>query len=115
MPTAHGAAALLHGEQGGNHSHTIPNYGVVVEKGLAALMTEAQQGLAKSHDPEQQSFFQGVELALGGIIDYAEHLSEKALELAEKETDPQRRQELQQMSEICQWVQPCRPGASGRP
>ena len=92
-------------------SHTIPNYGVVVEKGLAALMTEAQQGLAKSHDPEQQSFFQGVELALGGIINYAEHLSEKALELAEKETDSQRRQELQQMSEICQWV-PAHPPRS---
>ena len=92
-------------------SHTIPNYGVVVEKGLAALMAEAQQGLAKSHDPEQQSFFQGVELALGGIINYAEHLSEKALELAEKETDSQRRQELQQMSEICQWV-PAHPPRS---
>jgi len=89
-------------------SHTIPNYGVVVEKGLAALMAEAQQALTASHDQEQQGFYQGVELALGGIIDYAERLSRKALELAEQETDPQRREELQQMSDICQWV-PAQP------
>jgi pyruvate formate-lyase/glycerol dehydratase family glycyl radical enzyme len=94
--------------KGATISHTIPNYGVVVEKGLADLMAEAQKGLASTSDQEQQNFYQGVELALGGIINYAGRLSHKALELAGQETDPRRRAELLQMSEICQWV-PAQP------
>ena len=88
-------------------SHTIPNYGVVVEQGLEALRAEAaRKGIeaAQNNDPERQSFYQGVELALGGIINYAERLSRKAMELAKEQADPQRRDELLKMSEICQWV-----------
>lgn len=94
-------------------SHTIPNYGVVVEQGLEALRAEAaQKGMMaaqKNNDPEQQNFYQGVELALGGIINYAERLSHKALELAKEQADPQRRDELLKMSEICQWVPARKP------
>jgi pyruvate formate-lyase/glycerol dehydratase family glycyl radical enzyme len=96
-------------------SHTIPNYGVmmkkdgvVVEKGLAALIADAREARAASHDPEQQSFYQGVELALGGIINYAEGLSDKALELARQESDPVRRGELLKMRDICNRV-PAQP------
>jgi pyruvate formate-lyase/glycerol dehydratase family glycyl radical enzyme len=92
-------------------SHTIPNYGVVAEKekgGLAALIKEAQQDRAATHNPAQQDFFQGVELALGGIINYAERLSGKALELARQESDPVRRGELGKMSDICKRV-PAQP------
>ncbi len=85
-------------------SHTIPNYGVVVERGLAALLAEVETKRAVATDPEQQSFYEGVELALGGIIAYAERLSQKAQELAEQEADAQRRDELLKISEICQWV-----------
>jgi formate C-acetyltransferase len=85
-------------------SHTIPNYGVVVKQGLAALMAEAQESRAAATDREQQDFYQGVELALSGIISYAERLSLKALELAGQETDPKRRAELVEMSEVCAWV-----------
>jgi pyruvate formate-lyase/glycerol dehydratase family glycyl radical enzyme len=94
--------------KGATISHTIPNYGVVVEKGLTALIIEAQEGRAASHDPEEQSFYQGVELALGGILNYAERLSDEALKLADKETNRHRREELQKMSDICQWV-PAQP------
>jgi pyruvate-formate lyase len=94
-------------------SHTIPNYGVVVEQGLEALRAEAaQKGIMaaqKNNDPERQNFYQGVELALGGIINYAERLSHKALELANEQADSKRRDELLKMSEICQWVPARKP------
>lgn len=95
-------------------SHTIPNYGVVVEQGLEAIREDARKGLEaaqKYNNEEQQSFFQGVDLALSGIINYAERLSRKALELAEQQTDPLRQTELRKMSEICQWV-PAQPPRS---
>jgi pyruvate formate-lyase/glycerol dehydratase family glycyl radical enzyme len=89
-------------------SHTIPNYSVVVNKGLEALRAEAQKKAQEYNDEEWQSFYQGVDLALGGIINYAERLSRKALELADQEADPLRQAELQEMSENCKWA-PARP------
>ncbi|MGC2433508.1 MAG: pyruvate formate lyase family protein, partial [Desulfobaccales bacterium] len=91
-------------------SHTIPDYGVVVEEGLEALIAKVQRlDVAVSHDPEQHSFYQGVKLALDGIIEYAKHLSAEAHEQAKRETDPQRREELKQMGDICQWVPAKKP------
>jgi pyruvate formate-lyase/glycerol dehydratase family glycyl radical enzyme len=88
-------------------SHTIPDYGVVVKRGLEDLRADARKGLEaaqQDHDEERQSFYQGVDLALEGIISYAQRLSRTARELAEKEALPRRRAELQKISEICQWV-----------
>ncbi|MGA8572391.1 MAG: pyruvate formate lyase family protein [Desulfobaccales bacterium] len=92
-------------------SHTIPDYGVVVEEGLEALIAKVQHlDVAVSPDSEQHSFYRGVELALSGIIEYAKHLSAEAHEQAKKrETDPQRREELKQISGICKWVPAKKP------
>ncbi|MCL4503297.1 MAG: formate acetyltransferase [Deltaproteobacteria bacterium] len=92
-------------------SHTIPNYGVVVEKGLTALIEEAREGRAAALRQEQQDFYQGVELALSGIISYAKRLSLKAQELAGQETNPKRRKELVKMSENCARV-PAQPSST---
>jgi formate C-acetyltransferase len=89
-------------------SHTIPQYGLVVERGLNDLIGEAQErelSLGNSdEDKAKKDFYQAVQKALSGIITYAEKLSRKAAAKAEKENDPQRRQELLKMSEVCQRV-----------
>ncbi len=102
---------FFNGSKGITISHTIPNYAVVVERGLEALREDARKGLQaaqKDNDAERQNFYEGVDLALGGIINYAERLSRKALELAEEQADPRRRDELLKISKICQWV-PAQP------
>ncbi len=64
--------------KGSTISHTIPNYGVVVERGLEALRKDARKAEAAATDEEQKDFYKGVDLALGGIINYAERLSRTA-------------------------------------
>ena len=89
-------------------SHTIPNYGLMLEGGLGALIQEAEDrelSLGNSQeDKARKDFYKAVQLALSGIITYARRLSQKALELAAQEQDPQWRDELMQMSEVCQRV-----------
>ena len=73
-------------------SHTIPNYGVVLEGGLGALIQEAEDrelSLGNSQeDMARKDFYKAVQLSLRGIITYARRLSQKALDLAAQEQDP---------------------------
>jgi len=89
-------------------SHTIPNYGLVLEGGLGALIQEAEDrelSLGNSQeDRARKDFYKAVQLALSGIITYARRLSQKALDLAAQEKDPQWRDELMKMSEVCRRV-----------
>jgi len=58
-------------------------------------------------DPEayaKQEQLKAMALAADGIIRFAERHAEKALVLAERESDPERRQELLQIAEVCSWV-----------
>jgi pyruvate formate-lyase/glycerol dehydratase family glycyl radical enzyme len=86
-------------------SHTIPNYGLMLEGGLGALIQEAEDrelSLGNSQaDKARKDFYKAVQLALSGIITYARRLSRKALDLAAQEQDPQWRDELIKMSEVC--------------
>ncbi len=89
-------------------SHTVPNYGMVVERGLDDIIMKAHErelSLGDSNDDKaKKDFYQAVQRALGGIITYAEKLSRKAAAQAAQENDSQRRQELLKMSEVCQRV-----------
>lgn len=89
-------------------SHTIPNYGLVLEGGLGVLIQEAEDrelSLGNSQeDKARKDFYKAVQLALSGIITYARRLSQKALDLAAQEQDPQWRDELMKMSEVCRRV-----------
>ena len=89
-------------------SHTIPNYDVVLKRGLGALIQDAKN-LARplgnsQEDKARKDFYKAVQLALSGIITYARRLSQKALDLAAQEQDPQWRDELVKMSQVCRRV-----------
>jgi len=59
------------------------------------------------NDPEayaKQEQLKAMTIAADGIIRLAERHAEKALALAEGESDPERRQELLQIAEVCSWV-----------
>lgn len=91
-------------------SHTIPHYGMVVERGLADIIRKAQE---EEHKPgkskEQKDFYQAVQLALQGIITYAGHLADEADRQAGMAQDQERRAELKEMSRICRKVPAAKP------
>lgn len=94
-------------------SHTVPNYAAVVERGLLDIINEAQErgsslGDTKG-DREKRDFYQAVQLALSGILSYAANLSTLAKDMAQRENDPVRKEELLKMSEVCKKVPAQKP------
>lgn len=96
----------------GTISHTVPHYATALKHGVAFIIARAvqkEQSLLAtgSLDAEQQAslrFYQAVQIALQGVIDYAANLSAEAARLAEKESDPQRRDNYRQMAAVCAQV-----------
>lgn len=95
--------------------HTIPNYAALVNRGLQAVIDEARDkelSLGNSSlDREKRAYYQAVQLSLQGVLAYAANLSRYAADLARKEADPVRKNELLQMSQVCQRV-PAHPPTS---
>lgn len=94
-------------------SHTVPNYAAVIERGLLDIINDAKQkelSLGNSReDKEKKDFYKAVQLSLNGILSYAANLSKLAKDMAEKESDPKRNEELLKMSEICKKVPAQKP------
>lgn len=94
-------------------SHTVPNYAMVVERGLLDIVREAGERELSSggskEDRAKKDFYQAVQLSLNGIISYAANLSREAERLAANERDTQRHKELLEMSEVCKRVPAGRP------
>jgi len=102
-------------------SHTIPGYGFALEKGLESVIADAASresairaaGSPSEEDTRKALFYQAVQIAMKGIIAYAENLSKKAAALASVETDEFRRSNLQTISEILSRV-PAQPATTFR-
>jgi formate C-acetyltransferase len=86
-------------------SHTIPDYASVVNRGLNALKTEAEEkGRALGSSAEDQNkayFYQAVKLVIDGVLAYAKNLSREADRLSKAENNTKRRQELETLRDIC--------------
>ena len=93
-----------HVTSGGGDSS--PGYDIIVfQKGIAGVKREAEEHLAalKPGDEEYEThkaFYEASIEVCEGIIAYAQRLSDYALELAEKEQDPARKEELKKIAEV---------------
>jgi trans-4-hydroxy-L-proline dehydratase len=82
----------------------------IYRKGFLDFQTDIAKSLAGLdllNDPEayvKQEELRAMDVCCDAIIRFAERHSEKALELAELESNPERKQELQEIAEICQYV-----------
>ncbi len=102
-------------------SHTVPDFRVVLDKGLNYMIKEAafredeikKKGNVSPEDNDKIHFYQAVQVALKGIIRYTENLSQKAAELAKIEKDPFRKENLQKMADVCREV-PANPASTFR-
>jgi len=85
-------------------SHTVPDYGIVVEQGLASIIRKAEQReseLGSAEDYRKRDFYKAVRLSLEGVLAYAQRLREECAYLSEQEKNPERQKELLKISEIC--------------
>ncbi len=105
----------------GTISHTVPNYKVAFEKGVEYIIEEAasrearikNNGNLTGENKEKLEFYQAVQIAMKGVIAYAQNLSKKAAELAKTEKDPARKENYLKMAGVCARV-PAKPARTFR-
>lgn len=105
----------------GTISHTVPCYRIALENGLEWLIAEAakhekiliEKNNLSADESRQLDFYQAVQIALQGVITYANNLSASASALALRETDPDRRNSLMTMASVCRQV-PAKPARTFR-
>lgn len=101
-------------------SHTTPYFEQVLEKGLGFMIEEVdnkiEQLKSKNQDSEitdKINFFLSMKISMEGIIAYAENISEKAKQLAEKETDANQKKYYNDMAKVCSVI-PAKPATTYR-
>lgn len=86
--------------------HYVVDYEKVLTKGIRGLREEVEQQMATASkaDPsymEHMKFWEALLITFDGAVTYARRYSALAKELAEKEKNPERRAELENLAEIC--------------
>ena len=97
------------------------DYDRVLEVGFNGLIAQARaeaekirsasQAEPSDEDREKLAFLESVVIVLEGMIHFARRHADLARELAAKESDPERKRELETIAEVCEWV-PANPARS---
>jgi len=87
----------------GGISHLVPDYDKLLQLGATGIAEEARRR-ATSVLQERKTFYRGVEIACDALAGMGEDYGQVALALAQDETDPDRRAELERIAVICMQV-----------
>jgi len=96
--------------------HCSPDYAMLVELGLTGIVREIEERMA-GLDPatpelaKRREFLRAASIACDGMLRFAARYQELASQMAREENDPERRQELLKIAEICRRV-PAEPPRS---
>ncbi|TFG09416.1 hypothetical protein EU538_05190, partial [Candidatus Thorarchaeota archaeon] len=82
--------------------HVIPNYERVLQIGFKGLVQEYQDLQVEDLSTDHKEFIDALILSCETARDFACRYSNKASVLANKEQDPSRRQELEEIARICE-------------
>lgn len=83
--------------------HIVPKHELILEKGFRAISEEAKEKLKGAGLTEENCvFYEAVVIALEGALDFIKRYAALARELAEKEQNPKRREELLAMGEMAE-------------
>jgi pyruvate formate-lyase/glycerol dehydratase family glycyl radical enzyme len=114
------SAEILHQTATVRHSlQWSLDYEKVLTRGFNGIKKEAEERLAALdvYDPKQNfaklPYYKAVIIICDAMIAFAERHAQMAREMASAETDPQRKRELLEIAEICEWV-PANPARSFR-
>ncbi len=105
------------GKQGGI-GHVVPDIETVIARGLNSLIEAAEDHIRRLDlaNPEEYArlpFLRAVVIADRAVIRWAGRFAALAREKAAVESDPERKRELLQIAETCEWV-PAHPARSFR-
>jgi formate C-acetyltransferase len=108
---------VVMGKQGGI-GHIAADFEGVISRGLNAYIEEAEAhldglDLANPDDYEKFHFLKAVIITDKAVIDWARRFANLAREKAQLERDRERRLELEQLAEVCEWV-PANPARTFR-
>jgi pyruvate formate-lyase/glycerol dehydratase family glycyl radical enzyme len=91
--------------------HQMANYEKVLHKGLKGIKEEVEWHLAQLNQPyqhfglrEKRNFYTAVLIALDAAMAYPQRYAALVLEMAAKETNPERKQELEHIAKVCKRV-----------
>jgi len=103
---------------GGAAHILLPDYPQALNKGLKGVIAEIEQEEAKLNTGEPEAldkwyFYQAAKLALNGMMVLSQRYASLAREMANNETNVERREELEEIARICQWV-PANPARNFR-
>jgi formate C-acetyltransferase len=87
----------------------VPQWERLLSKGLRGIIQEAEAGIERVRSGEEPDakkawFWRAVVIVCEAVIHYAHRYSKLARELAQAESDPVRRRELEQVVETCEHV-----------
>jgi formate C-acetyltransferase len=86
-------------------SHTIPDFPKIMKLGTKGMIEEIRQELmAGPVDEEKAATLEAMILCLEGLTAYSRNLANQASRDASAEKNPQRRDELAKLAEICSQV-----------
>lgn len=85
-----------------------PDFSKILNRGVKGIREEAQAKLAALVEPRdlvyKKPFLEAVVIACDAMTIWSRRYARLAVELAEKQKDPQRKKELLEIAEICEWV-----------
>ena len=85
-----------------------PDFSKILNRGVKGIREEAQAKLAALSEPRdlihKRPFLEAVIIACDAMTTWSRRYAKLAAELAGKETDPNRKKELLEIAEVCEWV-----------
>ncbi len=85
-----------------------PDFSKILTRGVKGIREEAQAKLAALTQPRDMAtkkpFLEAVILTCDAMTAWSRRYAELAAAMAARETSPQRKKELQEIAEVCQWV-----------
>ncbi|HHT83538.1 MAG: pyruvate formate lyase family protein [Christensenellales bacterium] len=84
-------------------AHFIVNFERLLELGTEGIIAEIKEAMQK-YPENNQDFYKGAIIALEALAEFGQRYSVLCAQMAEEETDPQRKQELLEMAEVCRQV-----------
>jgi formate C-acetyltransferase len=91
--------------------HMFLNFEKVLNKGLKGIKEEVKYHMAELNLPythfglkEKQDFYKAVIITLDVVMDYAKRYATLAREMASREPDCKRKEELERIASVCEWV-----------
>jgi trans-4-hydroxy-L-proline dehydratase len=90
--------------EGGYPGHICWDFGRMLDLGIDGMLNLCATHKQQTDDPKSVEFLTCVEIALDGMLRWINRHVDVLQEMTQEEVDPERRRELQEMTELCRRV-----------